>query len=124
MPCPPDRFNEVSIKEFFMSVNQIQIHVENIKCGGCEKSILKGLAGLEGLSDVVIGRDQQLISATGDPPNVSAPTTSNSGYSSARNNSLSPMRSHAMLPIVVMALQAAIHAAGAGWVPATPDGDR
>ncbi len=50
-----------------MSVNQIQIHVENIKCGGCEKSILKGLASLEGLSDVVIDRDQQLVSATGDP---------------------------------------------------------
>jgi copper chaperone len=51
----------------FMSVNQIQIHVENIKCGGCEKSILRGLASLEGLSDVVIDRDQQLISVTGDP---------------------------------------------------------
>jgi hypothetical protein len=26
-----------------MSVNQIQVHVENIKCGGCEKSIVIGL---------------------------------------------------------------------------------
>lgn len=50
-----------------MSVNQIQIHVDNIKCGGCEKSIVKGLATIEGLSDVVIDREQQLVSVTADP---------------------------------------------------------
>jgi len=49
-----------------MSVNQIQIHVENIKCGGCEKSIIKGLTSIEGLSNIVIDRDQQLISVNAD----------------------------------------------------------
>ncbi len=49
-----------------MSVNQIQVHVENIKCGGCEKSIVKGLNSIEGLSNIVIDRDQQLISVTAD----------------------------------------------------------
>jgi len=49
-----------------MSVNQIQIHVENIKCGGCEKSIIKGLTSIEGLSNIVIDRDQQLVSVTAD----------------------------------------------------------
>ena len=49
-----------------MSVSQIQVHVENIKCGGCEKSIIKGLTSIEGLSNIVIDRDQQLISVTAD----------------------------------------------------------
>jgi copper chaperone CopZ len=49
-----------------MSVNQIQIHVENIKCGGCEKSIVKGLNTIKGLSNIVIDRDQQLVSVTGE----------------------------------------------------------
>ena len=49
-----------------MAVNQIQVHVENIKCGGCEKSIVKGLESMEGVSNVVIDRDQQLISVIAD----------------------------------------------------------
>ena len=49
-----------------MSVNQIQVHVENIKCGGCEKSIMKGLNLIECVSNIVIDRDQQLIIVTAD----------------------------------------------------------
>ncbi len=49
-----------------MSVHQIQIQVENIKCGGCEKSIIKGLSSIEGLSNIVIDRDQQLASVNAD----------------------------------------------------------
>jgi copper chaperone len=49
-----------------MAINQIQIHVENIKCGGCEKSIVKGLSAIEGLSNIVIDRDQQLVNVTAD----------------------------------------------------------
>lgn len=49
-----------------MSVHQIQIHVENIKCGGCEKSILKGLSGIAGLSNITIDREQQLVSVSAD----------------------------------------------------------
>ena len=45
-----------------MTVHQMHIHVENIKCGGCEKSIVKGLQTIERLSDVVIDREQQLVS--------------------------------------------------------------
>ena len=56
----------MSIKGVSMSVNQIQVHVENIKCGGCEKSIVKGLNSIEGLSNIVIDREQQLISVTAD----------------------------------------------------------
>ncbi len=49
-----------------MTVNQMQVHVENIKCGGCEKSIVKGLESMDGVSNVVIDREQQLISVTAD----------------------------------------------------------
>ena len=49
-----------------MSVNQIQVHVQNIKCGGCEKSIIKGLTSIEGLSNIIIDRDQQLVTINGD----------------------------------------------------------
>jgi copper chaperone len=49
-----------------MSVHQIQIQVENIKCGGCEKSIIRGLSSIEGLSNIVIDRDQQMVSVNAD----------------------------------------------------------
>ena len=49
-----------------MSVSQIQVHVENIKCVGCQKSIMKGLSSIKGLSNIVIDRDQQLISVTAE----------------------------------------------------------
>jgi len=54
------------MKGISMSVHQMQIHVENIKCGGCEKSIIKGLSTIEGLSDIVIDRDQQIVTVTAD----------------------------------------------------------
>ena len=46
----------MSVKGVSMSVNQIQVHVENIKCGGCENSIVKGLNSIEGLANIVIDR--------------------------------------------------------------------
>jgi copper chaperone len=49
-----------------MSVHQIQIQVENIKCGSCEKSIIKGLSSIEGLSNIVIDRDQKMVSVNAD----------------------------------------------------------
>lgn len=49
-----------------MSDAKIQVHVENIKCGGCEKSIVNGLLDIAGLSEVTIDRDQQLVCVSGD----------------------------------------------------------
>jgi copper chaperone len=49
-----------------MSVNQIEIYVENIKCGGCEKSIIKGLNSIEGVSNIVIDQEQQMVSVLAD----------------------------------------------------------
>jgi copper chaperone len=56
----------MSIKGASMSANLITLQVENIKCGGCEKSIIKGLSSINGLSNIVIDRDQQLISVNAD----------------------------------------------------------
>jgi copper chaperone len=50
----------------FMSVNQIQVHVGNIKCGGCEKSIIKGLNSIEGVSNIVIDQEKQMVSVLAD----------------------------------------------------------
>lgn len=36
-------------------------NVENIKCGGCENTIRKGLISIAGVSEVQIDRDQQRI---------------------------------------------------------------
>jgi len=40
----------------------LQIHIDNLKCGGCAKSIIKGLGELEGVSEVVLDQDRQVVS--------------------------------------------------------------
>jgi len=44
----------------------IQIEIENLNCGGCEKSILKGLASIEGVSDVTVDQEMKSVSFRGD----------------------------------------------------------
>ena len=44
----------------------MQIEIENLKCGGCEKSILKGLATMEEISHVVVDRQHKRVSFIGD----------------------------------------------------------
>ena len=43
----------------------MHIEVENVKCGGCERSILKGLSTINGLSDVVVDREHQTVRFSG-----------------------------------------------------------
>ena len=45
----------------------MQIEIENLKCGGCENSILRGLATMEAISDVTVSREQNLVSFKGEP---------------------------------------------------------
>lgn len=40
----------------------MQIAIENLKCGGCERSILKGLATIEGVAGVQVDRERQIVS--------------------------------------------------------------
>ena len=44
----------------------IQIEVKNIKCGGCENSIVKGINSVAQVSNLVVDVDKQLISFTGE----------------------------------------------------------
>ena len=44
----------------------MQIEIENLKCGGCENSILKGLATMGTISDVSVNREQNLVSFKGE----------------------------------------------------------
>ena len=46
-------------------MTSIEIHVENIKCGGCEKSIQKALLAKQGVVGVSIHRDEQKIVVAG-----------------------------------------------------------
>jgi copper chaperone len=43
-----------------------QVEVENIKCGGCENSIVKGIKSVAQVSNLVIDRDKQLVSFSGE----------------------------------------------------------
>jgi copper chaperone len=45
----------------------MQIEIENLKCGGCENSILKGLATMEAISDITVSREQNLVIFKGEP---------------------------------------------------------
>jgi copper chaperone len=46
----------------------MQIAIENLKCGGCERSILKALATIDGISDVAVDRDHQTVHFSGPEP--------------------------------------------------------
>jgi copper chaperone len=46
--------------------------VENIKCGGCENTIRKGLSSIAGVSEVHIDREQQRITLLADESERSA----------------------------------------------------
>jgi copper chaperone len=43
----------------------IQIEIDNLKCGGCEKSIVKGLSYIPEISDLVVDREHQVVRFTG-----------------------------------------------------------
>lgn len=44
----------------------MHIDIDNLKCGGCERSILKGLAAMAEISDVVVDREHQRVHFKGD----------------------------------------------------------
>ena len=43
-----------------------QVEVENIKCGGCEDSIVKGINSVAQVTNLVIDREKQLVSFSGE----------------------------------------------------------
>lgn len=50
-----------------MSTQEMHIEIENLKCGGCEKTILKGLGALEGVTDVSVDQEFKMVSLRADP---------------------------------------------------------
>jgi len=44
----------------------MHIEIDNLKCGGCEKSILKGLSTLDGITGVTVDRERQSVHFTGE----------------------------------------------------------
>ncbi len=79
-----DRYLTLTASEFIQAVlykkdtkmtATMQVEIENLKCGGCEKSILKGLATMEGISEVSVDHDLKLVSFNGDQSVRSAVVT-------------------------------------------------
>jgi len=43
----------------------MQVEIDNLKCGGCEKSIVKGLSAMPEVADLVVDREHQTVRFTG-----------------------------------------------------------
>lgn len=48
------------------SIQTQHIRIDNLKCGGCENSIIQGLSALPEVVDVVVDREQQQVRFSGD----------------------------------------------------------
>ena len=44
-----------------MPNNTLQIEIDNLKCGGCANTIVKGLGDIDGVSSVVVDTTMQLV---------------------------------------------------------------
>lgn len=44
----------------------LEIQVENLKCGGCARSILKGLTDMQGVSNVEVDHENKLVKFSGE----------------------------------------------------------
>ncbi|MGV0959346.1 MAG: heavy-metal-associated domain-containing protein [Limnohabitans sp.] len=47
--------------------NTFQIEIENLKCGGCERSILNGLGAMEGVRGIAVDREKQTVQVLASP---------------------------------------------------------
>ena len=50
-----------------MSTQDMHFEIDNLKCGGCEKTILKGLNALDGVTEVSVDHELQMVSLHADP---------------------------------------------------------
>ena len=50
-----------------MSTKDMHFEIDNLKCGGCEKTILKGLNAMDGVTDVSVDHELQMVSLQADP---------------------------------------------------------
>ena len=50
-----------------MSTHDMHFEIDNLKCGGCEKTILKGLNALDGVTEVSVDHELQMVSLHAEP---------------------------------------------------------
>ncbi|MFM1859020.1 MAG: hypothetical protein RL133_520 [Pseudomonadota bacterium] len=48
------------------------INIENLKCGGCANTIVKGLTALGGVTQVEVDHDQSAVRFMADPQHLAA----------------------------------------------------
>ena len=63
-----------------MSTQDMHFEIDNLKCGGCEKTILKGLNALDGVTDVSVDHELQMVSLQADPAMRAAILETLQGY--------------------------------------------
>lgn len=47
-----------------------EIHIENLKCGGCAATIKKGILGLEGIQKVDVDVEKSVVSISSEKVNL------------------------------------------------------
>jgi len=50
-----------------MSTQDMHFEIDNLKCGGCEKTILKDLSALDGVTEVSVDHELKMVSLQADP---------------------------------------------------------
>ncbi len=50
-----------------MSTQDMHFEVDNLRCGGCEKTVLKGLSSLDGVTDIAADHELKLVSLRAEP---------------------------------------------------------
>ncbi len=50
-----------------MSAQDMHFEIENLKCGGCGKTVVKGLSALYGVTDVSVDHEMQMVSLNAEP---------------------------------------------------------
>ena len=66
------------------------IYVENIRCGGCMKSIREALGRLPGVDEVVVSKEEEKLEVTGTAPDRVriVDKLASMGYPEKGNNSI------------------------------------
>ena len=53
-----------------LEIMKAEIHIENLKCGGCAATIKKGILGLKGINEVNVDVDKSIVSIASEKENL------------------------------------------------------
>lgn len=48
------------------------INIENLKCGGCASTIIKGLSGIDGVKDITVDVENSMVSFSSEEATLNA----------------------------------------------------